>query len=89
MAHYTPSAQIGTVPLCKDCVHFIKNDAFSEDSAGRVNFGYCAVYGSVNVVSGERFYEYASLVRDNDNKCGIAAKHYEEAGKATEEAKST
>jgi len=79
-----PTAPIADVPLCRKCAHFLKDETFREDSVARVRYGYCALYGSLDVVSGERSYEYAMLVRGDDDKCGISAKYYEEAGGAAE-----
>jgi len=64
------------LPLCRNCAHFMKDDTFGDNSEGRVKFGYCALYSSLDVVSGERVYEYARLVRNDADKCGLPAKYY-------------
>lgn len=73
-----PTAQMDDIPLCRNCAHFLNDETFRDNSEGRVRYGYCGLYSSLDVVSGERIYDYARLVRGDADKCGLLAKHYKE-----------
>jgi hypothetical protein len=49
-------------------------------SRGNVNqdLGKCKLFGEKNLVSGIITYDYASVCRISENRCGINGKHYEE-----------
>lgn len=51
--------------ICKDCKFFIANEK------------QCMKFGDTNLVTGEQDFEFASLVRANDDKCGEDAKYFE------------
>lgn len=50
-------AMENTKKLCKDCKYFIPNIE-------------CAKFGQINLVTGEKSYEFAKFVRDDPKKCG-------------------
>ena len=52
--------------ICRDCKYFI------------VNNEKCGKFGNTNIVTGKQSYEYAVIVRDNAEKCGEGAKHFEQ-----------
>jgi hypothetical protein len=56
---------IPKVKICKDCTYF-----------SPVN-RECTYFSDTNLVSGEKTYQYASLMRTSENKCGENAKHFE------------
>jgi len=66
------------LPICSNCVHFIEHtnkypyDPFPSDSL----YGKCKKFGEVNIVSGIVAYDFASLCRDNNNKCGKYGSQY-------------
>jgi hypothetical protein len=51
----TLSAETKKYPLCKDCKFFI--------SEKNISIGKCQKFGSLNLVTGEIQYEYASVCR--------------------------
>ena len=40
-------------------------------------FGKCKVFGTMDIVTGTIIYDYASLCRENDQKCGMNGTYYE------------
>lgn len=70
---------LAALPLCRTCAHFRENEAFAVGAEDRVAYGHCALYGAMNVVTGERSYEYAAIARGCSDKCGLAGAHYEPA----------
>lgn len=52
--------------LCRDCKYFIAHKS------------ECALFGDTDLVNGSIDYEYASLARIYDKKCGEDAKYFEE-----------
>ena len=56
---------VNTKKLCRDCKHFIAND------------WECGKFGDVNLVTGKETFDTARSARNNENKCGEEAKHFE------------
>ena len=56
---------INKTPLCRDCKFFIANNR------------ECGKFGDIDLVTGEKSYTYARQVRNDENKCGQEAKHFE------------
>jgi len=52
--------------ICKNCVHYIENKE------------KCGLFFDVDMVTGDKTYQYASIVRKNEKKCGNEAKYYSE-----------
>ena len=53
--------------LCKDCKYFIANEK------------KCKYFNDINLVTGQKTYKYASIMRDiTEDKCGIDAKYFKE-----------
>jgi len=78
-AKHSPLIENIKPPTCVNCIHFVKySDMYS--SRGDVNqeLGKCKVFGKKNLVSGRITYDYATVSRTSDNKCGIEGKYYEE-----------
>lgn len=63
--------------ICKDCVHFQKNDRFWRFNKNATVFGHCKKFGKTDLVSGDVELTFASLCRDDDSKCGLEGIHYE------------
>ena len=82
--HSTHSLLIENIkpPTCANCVHFMKY-SYIHSSRGDVNqeLGKCKLFGEKNLVSGIITYDYASVCRISEKKCGIEGKHYEEKGR--------
>jgi hypothetical protein len=57
-------------PVCKDCIYF-KNDYFLSP-----NIGKCTKFGYKNIMSGEIFYEFAEICRNDEKKCGVNGTYY-------------
>jgi len=55
-----------TKKICKDCRHFI-GDTIE-----------CRKFGDVNLVTGKVTYPSAKYIRDDSDKCGENATHFEE-----------
>ena len=66
------------LPICSNCIHFIEyknnypHDSLPSDSL----YGKCNQFGEVNVVTGIVTHDFASMCRDNINKCGKYGSHY-------------
>lgn len=58
------------IPSCNKCIHY-QPTSLSND-------GYCKLFGEKNIISNDIRYEWASRCRENENKCGLQAKHYKE-----------
>ena len=52
--------------ICNNCIHYIANDK------------KCQLFSDTNIVTGEKTYDYASSVRNNETQCGYEAKTYSE-----------
>lgn len=52
--------------LCRNCVHFMPNKVFSKNDISRYAHGKCGYYHSIDLVTGETEYKYASTAREFD-----------------------
>jgi hypothetical protein len=52
--------------ICKDCIHFIGDNI------------QCRKFGDVDLVTGKVTYPAAKYIRDDSEKCGENATHFEE-----------
>ena len=66
------------LPICSKCVHFIehKNNYPYDPIPSDKLYGRCNQFGEVDLVTGLIEYDFASICRNNDNKCGKFASHY-------------
>ena len=67
------------IPLCINCVHFIKHKTYYPDDIlpDDEKYGQCMLFGKVNPITGNINYYYASSCRENkNNMCGIEAKYF-------------
>jgi hypothetical protein len=62
----TNALQIPNKKICRDCKHFIAND------------WNCAKFKDVNIITGKETFDSAHSVRNDEKKCGDAAKYFEE-----------
>jgi len=62
----TVPPSLSTQKYCKDCKFFITNRR------------ECALFSEADLVTGIKSYQYASTIRNNDNKCGKDAIFFEE-----------
>ena len=60
------SSLLTTKKICKDCKHFIGDNI------------ECRKFGDVNLVTGKVTYPKAEYIRDDVEKCGKNATHFEE-----------
>lgn len=63
-------------PLCIDCKHFLNSDPFFK--ANRAEYGHCRQFYNINLVTGEKTYDFASIARSYENMCGVNASHFED-----------
>ena len=70
MSPYKMSASLNDVKpnLCRNCVHFMPNKLFSTKDINRYAHGKCKYYHSIDLVTGEIEYKYASIAREYDCK---------------------
>ena len=70
-------------PACKNCVHFIEhtNNYPYDPVPCNEQYGKCKKFGEMNVVTGVVHNDYAGLCRENEKKCGLTGKEYEEKEK--------
>jgi hypothetical protein len=74
-------------PICRDCKYFVEDTYYSYESesvssasksAFKYEFGKCKYVYSVNIVSGEIIYPFATVMRvDGKNQCGFKGKFFE------------
>jgi hypothetical protein len=65
----------GAYPLCKKCVYFQPHPL---DILFNNRLGKCTKYGKREVVSGNIVYDYATVCRLSNYKCGVTGKDFEE-----------
>ena len=61
-------------PSCKNCIHY--NPSFYFDYSSDLN--QCKYFGTKNILTDDIHYEFASLCRDDETKCGLAGKYFEQ-----------
>jgi len=67
------------IPFCTNCIHFIedKTNYPYDPIPGNDKNGKCKLFGTINPVTGNINYEYASICRkDKTNLCGINGKYF-------------
>ena len=62
------------VPSCRNCIHY-KPERFNEFSS---TYSKCDYFGSKNINTDDISYDYANMVRENEKKCGIEGKYFEQ-----------
>ena len=62
------------VPSCRNCIHY-KPEIFNEFSS---TYSKCDYFGSKNINTDYISYDYANMVRKDENKCGIEGKYFEQ-----------
>jgi hypothetical protein len=67
--------QTNPPPLCVNCKHFIPYDLFC--GSHRAEYGNCRLFYNVDVVTGEKSYEFASIARSTKTMCGTNATYFE------------
>jgi hypothetical protein len=56
-------------PICQKCVHY-RPTLFSP------SLSQCSQFGTKDVLTGDITYEYADLLRMDENKCGLEGRYY-------------
>lgn len=66
------------LPVCVNCVHFIEdtNNYPYDPPPNDSRYGKCKTFGQNNLVTGELEYDYASICRMTDTKCGETGKYF-------------
>ena len=68
--------------LCMNCFYFVdRNKIRNEIENKKYNYHIdpiCLKYAKKDLINGNIIYIPAKLVRDDENKCGIKAKYFEE-----------
>ena len=66
------------LPACINCVHFIEDQSNYpyDPPPSDEKYGKCKLFGRQNMVTGNINYEYASLCRENEEKCGKNGKFF-------------
>ncbi len=66
------------LPICSNCIHFIehKNNYPYDLVPSDKLYGRCNHFGEIDVITGIVEYDFATLCRDNINKCGKYGSHY-------------
>ena len=65
-------------PVCSNCVHFTLHDAHFPNTILNHEYGKCKVFGTMDIVTGNIIYDYASLCRKSESKCGMKGTYHEE-----------
>lgn len=64
---------------CINCANYINYKytyPYDEIYDSTNKLGNCSIFGKQNLVTGEIEYEYASICRINESKCGKEGKYY-------------
>ena len=69
---FTPSTKAQPIKLCMNCKN-LQRLPFVD-----LTFSKCLLFGRIDVITGKKTYNYADLVRSNDEECGAAAVYFEE-----------
>jgi len=62
------------VPSCRNCIYY-KPQIFFEFSS---QYSKCDFFGSKDINTNYISYDYANLVREDEKKCGIEGKYFEQ-----------
>lgn len=62
------------IPLCKNCIYY-KSSIY--DLNNNNNLGICRKFARRNKYNRKIEFDYASLVRDENNKCGYIGKYFQ------------
>ncbi len=62
---FSPKLPKPSTNYCKSCVHFMPNKTIREDSIGH---GYCKLFGTVDLVTGQIEYAPAKMSREYECK---------------------
>lgn len=85
----SPEEKKNLPPLCINCKHFIQDisnypyDNPPNDS----KYGLCRNFGDIDLVTGEKKYNYASTTREFDHLCGKKGKYWELQSNSTDDNK--
>jgi len=63
------------LPSCRNCIHF-KPSFFTPEFDSSIS--KCANFGRKDVITDKVSYDYADLCRDDEKKCGLQGKYFEE-----------
>lgn len=74
MVHQSKRIENINIPSCRNCIHY--KPYFSDGYSS--NLAKCEAFGRKNILTNEINYEYADLCRDNETKCGLQGKSFEE-----------
>jgi hypothetical protein len=61
-------------PSCRNCIHYNPSVYFDYSS----DLNRCKYFGTKNIITNEIHYEFASLCRDDEDKCGLSGKYFEQ-----------
>jgi len=61
------------LPSCKDCKFHIPSSSIEYASS----LSKCAKFGEKNVLTGEIIYDYTSVARGSEVKCGMEGRHFQ------------
>ena len=62
------------LPSCRNCKHF--KPQYYNDYTSTLN--RCEYFGKKDIISDETIYEFVDSCRQDENKCGIEGKYFEE-----------
>jgi hypothetical protein len=62
------------IPACRNCIHYIPPTYTNFEST----LSKCGKYGNKNIITDEITYDFASSCRNDEKKCGIEGKDFEE-----------
>ena len=61
------------LPSCKNCIYY--DPEYENDYS---NLNKCNKFGVKNIISDKITYDYADSCRNDENKCGLHGKYFEE-----------
>ena len=63
------------LPACKSCIHY-KPSLYNNDFTS--TFNKCNKFGNKDIITNEIRYDFVDSCRNNESKCGLEGKYYEE-----------
>jgi len=72
--NYNQIIQNINLPSCRNCIHYIPPTYTNFEST----LSKCGKYGNKNIITDEITYDFAYSCRNDEKKCGIEGKDFEE-----------
>jgi len=67
-----------TIKTCIKCKYFINHlPDYPDEPQDNSNYGRCYLFCNIDVITGDKTYDYAKNARNDKSKCGLSGKLFE------------